>query len=269
VKRSKPRRVLLGPLLEQKRDWLSQRPGRFIVGQQPDGEVLGADLSDSSTPHVLVAGQSGSGKSVLLQGIVASLLQYHGPEAIRFVLVDPKRVTFNGASFRSAIAAHLEGPIRADLEETLPVLEQLVEVMEERYRLFESAQVMDIEEFNEQAKPADTLNRRVLVIDEFQDLFTAKSESQEFFGRVRRLGAKARAAGVHLILATQRPDRDTVPPIIKANLTGKIALQVASQTNSRIVIDQGGAERLLGKGDLLASLGRGLVRAQAPLLAER
>ena len=269
VRRPKPRQVLLGPLLEQKRDWLLQRPGRFVVGQQPDGEVLCADLSDSSTPHLLVAGQSGSGKSVLLQSIVAALLQFHAPEAIRFVLVDPKRVTFNGASFRSAVAAHLEGPIRAGLEDTLPVIEQLVDVMEERYKLFESAQVMDIEEFNEQATAADRLNRRVLVIDEFQDLFTDKASSQSFFSGIRRLGAKARAAGVHLILATQRPDRETVPPIIKSNLGGKIALQVASQTNSRIILDQNGAERLLGKGDLLASLGRGVVRAQAPLLSER
>lgn len=257
IKRPQARRVLLGPLLEQKRDWLLQRPGRFVVGQQPDGAVLCADLSDSSTPHLLVAGQSGSGKSVLLQAIVAGLLQFHAPEAIRFVLVDPKRVTFNGASFRSAVAAHLEGPIRADLEDTLPVIEQLVDVMEERYKLFESAQVMDIEEFNEQATAADRLNRRVLVIDEFQDLFTDKASSQAFFAGIRRLGAKARAAGVHLILATQRPDRETVPPIIKSNLGGKIALQVASQTNSRIILDQNGAERLLGKGDLLASLGRG------------
>ncbi|HWA70762.1 MAG TPA: FtsK/SpoIIIE domain-containing protein [Polyangiaceae bacterium] len=269
VKRPTPRRVSLGPLLEQKRDWLLRRPGRFIVGQQPDGDILCADLSDSSTPHLLVAGQSGSGKSVLLQSIVAGLLQYHAPEAIRFVLVDPKRVTFNGASFRAAIAAHLEGPIRAGLEDTLPVIEQLVDVMEERYKLFEAAQVMDIEEYNEQASQTDRLNRRVLVIDEFQDLFTDKSASQTFFAGVRRLGAKARAAGVHLILATQRPDRETVPPIIKSNLGGKIALQVASQTNSRIILDQNGAERLLGKGDLLASLGRGVVRAQAPLLAEK
>jgi S-DNA-T family DNA segregation ATPase FtsK/SpoIIIE len=84
---------------------------------------------------------------------------------------------------------------------------------------------------------------------------------------VSRLGAKARAAGVHLLLATQRPDRSTVPPIVKANLTGKIALQVASQTNSRIILDQGGAEKLLGKGDLLANLGHGVVRAQAAMIA--
>jgi S-DNA-T family DNA segregation ATPase FtsK/SpoIIIE len=109
----------------------------------------------------------------------------------------------------------------------------------------------------------------VLVIDEFQDLITEKASAQAFFSGIKRLGAKARAAGIHLILATQRPDRDTVPPIVKANLGGKVALQVASHSNSRIVLDSGGAEKLLGKGDLLASLGKGLVRAQAPLLSER
>ena len=108
---------------------------------------------------------------------------------------------------------------------------------------------------------------RVLIIDEFQDLVTDKASAQAFFGGVKRLGAKARAAGIHLVLATQRPDRDVIPPIVKANLGGKIALQVASKINSRIVLDEGGAERLLGKGDLLANLGRGTVRAQAPLLA--
>ena len=126
---------------------------------------------------------------------------------------------------------------------------------------------MDIEEYNQQARREQRLERRVLVIDEFQDLVTEKSAAKEFYAGIKHLGAKARAAGVHLVLATQRPDRDTVPPIVKANLGGRIALQVSSQTNSRIVLDQGGAEKLLGKGDLLANLGKGVVRAQAPLLA--
>jgi S-DNA-T family DNA segregation ATPase FtsK/SpoIIIE len=266
VRRQTPRPVLLSPLLRERKDYHSERPGRFIVGQRPDGAVLCGDFSDASTPHLLVAGQSGSGKSVLLQAIVSSLVQYHAPSAIRFTLVDPKRVTFNGAAFRGAVAAHLDGPVRSEVEHVLPVLEQLIEAMEERYRLFESARVTDIGEFNEQANPSDCLERRLLVIDEFQDLITDKASTQAFFGCVRRLGAKARAAGVHLILATQRPDRDVVPPIVKANLGGKVALQVASKVNSRIVLDEAGAERLLGKGDLLANLGRGLVRAQAPLL---
>lgn len=266
VKRSKPRPVLLAPLLAARQDYLAARPGRFVVGQCPDGEILCGDFSDSSTPHLLVAGQSGSGKSVLLQSLIASLVQYHAPNAIRFTLVDPKRVTFNGAGFRSAVAAHLDGPVRFDVEEVLPVLEQLIESMEERYGLFERARVSDIGEFNEQASPGESLERRIVVIDEFQDLIADKASSQAFFQSIRRLGAKARAAGIHLVLATQRPDRDVVPPIVKANLGGKIALQVASKINSRIVLDEGGAERLLGKGDLLANLGRGLLRAQGPLL---
>jgi S-DNA-T family DNA segregation ATPase FtsK/SpoIIIE len=166
-------------------------------------------------------------------------------------------------------SAHLDGPIRYDIDETLPAIEQLVDLMEERYKILEAAQVADVGEYDEQASASQQLERRVLVIDEFQDLITEKATAQAFFTGIKRLGAKARAAGIHLILATQRPDRDTVPPIIKANLGGKIALQVASKVNSRIVLDDGGAEKLLGKGDLLASLGRGIVRAQAPLLSER
>jgi S-DNA-T family DNA segregation ATPase FtsK/SpoIIIE len=267
VRRSDPQRVVLGTLLTARRDFLCSRPGRFIVGQCPDGEILCGDFSDSSTPHLLVAGQTGSGKSVLLQSIIASLVQYHAPSAIRFTLVDPKRVSFNGTCFRGAVAAHLDGPVRFDVEEVLPVLEQLIEAMEERYQLFDTARVIDIGEFNEQAQAAERLERRVLVIDEFQDLITDKGSREPFFAGIRRLGAKARAAGIHLVLATQRPDRDVVPPIVKANLGGKIALQVASKINSRIVLDEAGAERLLGKGDLLANLGRGLVRAQGPLLS--
>jgi S-DNA-T family DNA segregation ATPase FtsK/SpoIIIE len=268
VRRPKPRKVLLAPLLEQKQDFLAARPGRFVVGQAPDGEVLCGDFSDSSTAHLLVAGQTGSGKSVFIQSLIASLVQFHGPNAIRFTLIDPKRVTFIGASFKAAVSAHLAGPIRFDVEEALPAIEQLVDLMEERYRLFEKAQVADITEFNEQEQPGDRLERRLLVIDEFQDLIGERDPAKTFFAGIKRLGAKARAAGIHMVLATQRPDKDTVPPIIKANLSGKIALQVSTKTNSRIVIDTGGAEALHGKGDLLASLGRGVIRAQAALLSE-
>jgi len=266
VKRPAPRAVFLGPLLERKREYLAARPGRFVVGERPDGEILCGDLSDSSTPHLLIAGQTGSGKSVLIQAVIASLLQFHGPGAIRFTLIDPKRVTFIGSGFRTAVAAHLDGPVRFDVEEALPVIERLVDLMEERYRRFQKAQVMDVAEYNEQVGVHDQLERRVLVVDEFQDLIAEKASAQSFFAGIKRLGAKARAAGIHMILATQRPDRETVPPIVKANLGGRIALQVGSGTNSRIILDQGGAETLLGKGDLYASLGKGIVRAQAPLL---
>lgn len=267
VTRSRPKAIYLGPMLEAKASWLAESSGRFVVGQEPNGKIVVGDFSDGGTAHLLVAGQTGSGKSVFLQSLLASLVRFHGPEGIRFNLVDPKRVTFLGASFRSSIASHLEAPISFDAEETLPLISQLVELMEERYRLFESEQVQDIREFNE-ARPDACLERRVLIIDEFQDLLAEPSLAKEFCNGVARLGAKARAAGVHLVLATQRPSADTIPSKIKANLGGRIAFQVASAVNSRIILEQKGAEQLLGKGDLLANLGRGIVRAQAPLLTD-
>ena len=266
TRRATPRRVTLDPLLDEMRAYLAERPGRFVLGQRPSGEILVGDLGDASTPHLLVGGRAGSGKSCLLRAIVASLMHYHPPSAIRFVLVDPKRVTFHARSFQAAVSAHLDGPIRYEMEETLPVLERLVEAMEERYRLFEDARVSDILEYNEGCDPARRLERRVVVIDEFQDLTSDKATRQAFVDVVKRLGAKARAAGVHLVVATQRPDRETVPPILKTNLGGKIALKVTSAVNSRIILDEPGAEKLLGRGDLLADLGAGLVRAQAPLV---
>lgn len=266
VRRADPRTVHLAPLLAEAREWLAARPGRFVVGQRPTGEVLVGDLADASTPHLLVGGQSGSGKSFLLRSLVASLVHYHPPAGIRFVLVDPKRVTFQIPSFQAAVGAHLDGPIVFDVDSALPVLERLVEVMEERYSLFEAAKVNDVGEYNESRPETDRLERRVVVVDEFQDLTADKATQQRFTTTIRRLGAKARGAGVHLVLATQRPDRETVPGIIKTNLGGKIALRVASAVNSRIILDQPGAEKLVGKGDLLADLGHGLVRAQAPVL---
>lgn len=265
VVRQQPRPVFLGPLLRERASWLRERPGRFVVGQEPDGKIVTGDFSDGSTPHLLVGGQSGSGKSVFLQSLLASLVAFQGPEAVRFNLVDPKRVTFTSAAFRSSLAAHLQGPICYDAEETLPLLAQLVELMEERYQLFAGAQVSDILEFNE-AQPDSALERRILVIDEFQDLLTDKATAQDFVRDVKRLGAKARAAGIHLVLATQRPDRHALPPAVKSNLGGRIAFQAGSGVDSKIILDKGGAESLLGKGDLLANLGRGLVRAQSPML---
>lgn len=267
VTRTRPRAIYLGPLLAAKAAWLAAQPGRFVLGQEPSGKIVVGDFSDASTAHLLVAGQTGSGKSIFLQSLLASLVRYFGPESIRFHLVDPKRVTFTSPTFRSSIASHLEGPLSFDAEETLPLISQLVELMEERYLMFAAEQVSDILEYNE-ARPTATLERRVLVIDEFQDLLTDKNLAKDFCSGVARLGAKARAAGIHMVLATQRPSADTLPPIIKANLCGRVAFQVASATNSRIILDQKGAETLLGKGDLLANLGRGLVRAQAPLLSD-
>jgi S-DNA-T family DNA segregation ATPase FtsK/SpoIIIE len=267
VTRTRPRPVLLAPLLEQKREWLGERPGRFILGQEPDGRIVTGDLADAATPHLLVAGQAGSGKSWLLRSLVASLVHWHDPSSLRITLLDPKRVTFNLPAFQAAVAAHLDGPLLYGIEDALPCIERYVDIMEERYAVFESEHVSDLHEFNQQVGAARRLPRHVIVVDEFQDLTAEKKAAQDFCAAVARLGAKARAAGVHLILATQRPDRQTVPPVLKANLGGKVALRVASAVNSRVILDHAGAEDLLGKGDLWADLGQGLVRAQAAVVA--
>lgn len=261
--RKTTRDVPLAALLSMRKTWLASRPGRFVVGEGLDGEPVVGDLSDGSTPHLLIGGQAGSGKSVLLRALVISLAQYQPPSSIRFSLVDPKRVTFT--KLRSQLAEHLDGPVIYDPEPVLKRLEDLAQEMEERYRSFEERDVEDINGYNEVASERERLPRHVLVIDEFQDLTLDKSTQKPFLEGIARLGAKARAAGIHLILATQRPDQKVVPGIIKANLGGKIALKVASAVNSRIVLDQAGAESLLGKGDLLVDLGHGLVRAQAAM----
>jgi S-DNA-T family DNA segregation ATPase FtsK/SpoIIIE len=265
VPRERPRPVSLGRLLAEDAAWLAERPGRAVLGEQLSGAPLRVDLADSATPHLLVGGQAGSGKSVLLQVLATSLVHQHPPSAVRLTLVDPKRVTFSG-TFRSAMAAHLDGPVLFDADDIWPALENLVEEMERRYELLESAQVQDLHEYNDKVPESARLPRRVLLLDEFADL-SAGTSAQQFLGLLDRLGAKARAAGIHLVLATQRPDKQSVPSRLKANLGGKIALRVASRVNSRIVLDAGGAEDLLGKGDLLADLGRGLVRAQGAMLA--
>jgi S-DNA-T family DNA segregation ATPase FtsK/SpoIIIE len=259
--RRSPRPVDLAALLARKASYLRARPGRFLVGEGIDGEIVAGDLSDGSTCHLLVGGQTGSGKSVLLRALVSSLCHYHSPEAIRFTLVDPKRVTFG--PFAAAIAAHLEGPVCHDAEALLPELDDLVTEMEDRYARFDQAKVEDLDAYNEVA--SERLPRRVIVVDEFADLLSDKGSQRAFLEAVKRLGQKARAAGIHLVCATQRPDAKTVPGEIKANLNGKIALKVQAAVNSRIILDQAGAEKLLGKGDLLADLGHGVVRAQAPL----
>jgi len=267
VRRKTPRTVLLAPLLDARRDWLAERPGRFVVGVTPDGRILTASLADPATPHLLVAGQAGSGKSWLLKSLVASLVHWHAPAAVRITLLDPKRVTFNQGSFMTGIAAHLDGPLLYGAEDAMPCLERYTQLMDERYGMFEAEHVADLDEYNDAVAVERRLPRHVIVVDEFQDLTADKKTSEEFCRAVGRLGAKARAAGVHLILATQRPDAKNVPSTLKSNLGGKIALRVANAVNSRVILDQAGAELLLGRGDLLADLGQGVERAQGPVVA--
>ena len=250
-------------LLRRGEAWLRKRPGRFVVGEGLAGEPVLGDLSDGATPHLLVAGQAGSGKSVFLRALVIGMTAYHPPSLLQLVLVDPKLVTFTDLEER--MGAHLASPVLNDVEEVLPKLDELVDEMQRRYELFKDKKVQDLLQYNEVVPAEGRLVRTIMVVDEFADLLFVKSSRAPFLQAIQRLGAKARAAGIHLILATQHPTVKMIPGEIKANLGGKIALRVSSAVNSRVVLDVGGAEKLLGAGDLIADLGRGPVRAQAPL----
>ena len=262
VARADPRPVRLSDLLAARAEKLAARPGRFLLGETSDGEPLVGDLSDPSSCHLLVGGVTGSGKSVLLRAIAASLVHYHSPADINLTLIDPKRVSFG--QLAAGLAAHLHRPLAHSTDEALPILDELIEEMEHRYGLFESARVQDIDEFNDSQSPSERLPRRVLLVDEFADLTLHRPSRDSFLDAIQRLGSKSRAAGIHLVLSTQRPTKDAIPTSIKANLPGKVALRVTSPGESRVILGVGGAEDLLGKGDLLADLGHGLARAQAP-----
>ena len=267
VARRRERRVLLTSALQRRERYLRERPGRFVVGEDIAGEVVVGDLSEPTTCHVLIGGASGSGKSALLQTIIASLAHFHTPDAIRFTLVDPKRVSFH--SVRTSLAAHLAHPICYDVKQAVEILEGLVSEMEDRYLEFEETGSENLDEYNEGVARDRRMARHVVVVDEFADLLAQKDVRESFLSAVLRLCAKARAAGIHLVLATQRPDAKTVPGVIKTNLVGRIALKVPDATASRIVLNRKGAERLLGKGDLYADFGSGPIRAQAAVVSQR
>ena len=152
------------------------------------------------------------------------------------------------------------------MEHALGIVRDLIDEMESRYELLEKHAVQDLAELNESLPSDRSLPRHVVIFDEFADLLVDKSTKEEFIAGVARLGAKARAAGIHLALATQRPSKQVVPGRLSDNLPGRVALRVPDGTASRIILNRTGAEQLLGKGDLLAELGGGPIRAQAPLV---
>lgn len=226
------------------------------VGIDVYGELVRKDLTDM--PHLLVAGATGSGKSVMLNVIISALIRQMSPKGMRLVLVDPKRVELS--RFRDA--PHLMLPIVYEDSGATEVLNDLVKIMETRYVELEKTGVRSIDEYN---KLADPLPKIVVVIDEFADLMlsggnakkatkkagTEEAEVLSCEHLIVRLAQKARAVGIHLVLATQRPSADVVTGLIKANIPTKIAFMTTTAINSRVILDQNGAEELTGKGDML------------------
>lgn len=232
------------------RDVMETPEFQSAIGKSPLAIPLGKDVSGScysialeKMPHLLVAGATGSGKSVCLNTMIVSWLYQNGPDDLKLILVDPKRVeltAYNGIP-------HLLVPPIVSVDDTINALKWTVREMERRLDLLSKVGARNIEGYNE--KSQERMPRIVIIIDELADLMSASGREVE--ASIVRIAQMARAVGIHLVLATQRPSVDVITGLIKANVPGRIAFAVASQTDSRTILDQAGAEKLLGRGDML------------------
>ncbi len=243
------------------RDWVGvckKSAVSFPVGISVDNALVEADLTDPKTCHALVAGAAGSGKSEVLRTLVATLVHRNSPEAVRLALVDPKIVSFAGAED----LPHLLRPVLTEMRGVIDFLSEAVDEMERRYKLLARERFLNLNSRHEAGK--GDIPFWVIVFDEFSDLILAGADAKKKFEtHVSRLASKGRAAGIHLVLATQKPDSKVVTGQVKANLPLRICLKVADGVNSRIILDQGGGEKLMGLGDLLCMEGSPpLVRVQ-------
>ena len=234
------RDILEGELFQRKRSSLSFALGRNVAGL-PQIATL------DSMPHLLIAGTTGSGKSVCVNAILTSFLLHNSPDDLRLVLVDPKRVeltNYNGIP-------HLLAPVIVEVDRVVGALQWMTREMDKRYHTFAKVGARNIDDYNKrmQMQGGKKLPFLVIVIDELADLMMIAPDETE--RTITRLAQLARATGIHMILATQRPSVDVVTGLIKANFPARVAFAVASNTDSRVILDQPGAERLLGRGDML------------------
>lgn len=240
--------VGLREVLESKEFYASKGKLTFALGKDINGNYRVCDIE--SMPHLLIAGSTGSGKSVCLNVLLISLLYKCSPDELRLILVDPKRVEF---SMFNNLPHLLIPEVISNSEKAINALNYLIKEMERRYELFEELYVKKLEEYNQTEEvmrgEREKLPYIVMIIDEMNDLMS--SNKKEIEDRVVRIAQKARAAGIHLILATQRPSVDVITGTIKTNLPSRIAFAVTSYIDSKTILDRVGAEKLLGKGDML------------------
>ena len=244
-RKSKP--VFLREVLESTEFQEHESPLAVALGLDISGQPIITDLR--KMPHGLIAGQTGSGKSVCINTMLVSLLYKATPQELKLLLIDPKMVEL--APYNRI--PHLVSPVITDVKAATAALKWAVEEMERRYELFVHAGVRDITRFNEQAEKAGQYSSKLpyilVIIDELADLMMMSPADVE--EAICRIAQKARACGIHLIVATQRPSVDVITGLIKANIPTRIAFSVSSQVDSRTIIDSGGAEKLLGRGDML------------------
>lgn len=245
--------VGLATLLLDEKFQNSPKPLTVALGKGLSGKTVLGNLA--KMPHLLVAGTTGSGKSVTIHSIINSLLFRNGPEDMKFILVDPKRVEL---TLYNKIP-HLLTPVITDPKKTILALKWAAKEMDRRYDILQSESVQNIESYNEnvyekskkKGEEAEKLPYIVIIVDELADIM--QTYPRELESAIVRLAQMSRAVGIHLILSTQRPSVNVITGLIKANIPTRIALQVSSQVDSRTILDQGGAEKLLGAGDMLYS----------------
>lgn len=242
-------KVTLKEVLKSKQFRVVKSKLAMGLGRDVSGEPMAIDLE--KMPHLLIAGATGSGKSVCINSTICSLLFNNSPKDLRLLMVDPKRVeltNYNGIP-------HLLTPVITEIDKTVSALKWAVWEMERRYKLFSELGRRNIIAYNEQPGPEGKLPYIVIIIDELADLMATSAKEVE--GSIVRIAQMARATGMHLIIATQRPSVDVLTGLIKANITSRIAFATASQVDSRTILDLSGAEKLLGNGDMLF-IGNGL-----------
>jgi S-DNA-T family DNA segregation ATPase FtsK/SpoIIIE len=214
------------------------------LGKRVDGTPLSADLTQM--PHLLIAGTTGSGKSVCVNAIISCLLMQNTPDELQIIMVDPKRVELAGYNG----IPHLVAPVVVDLERIVGVLKWVQREMDDRYKRFAATSARNITDFNrKQPEGQPKMPYLVVIVDELADLMMLAPDETERL--IARLAQMARATGIHLIISTQRPSVDVVTGLIKANFPARVAFAVASSVDSRVILDQPGAEKLLGRGDML------------------
>ncbi|HEV3244972.1 MAG TPA: DNA translocase FtsK 4TM domain-containing protein [Candidatus Paceibacterota bacterium] len=265
----------LAPLVSDEQYTSSDKPLMVALGRSITGQAHFADLA--KMPHMLVAGATGAGKSVAIHDFIISLLYRCGPERLRFIMVDPKRVEL---TIYNSIP-HLLTPVITDAKKAILAMKWLAKEMERRYNILETEKVRDIGSYHanivaptlerglkEGEQPPEAMPYIVVIIDELADIMSAYPRELE--AGIVRLAQMSRAVGIHLILSTQRPSVKVITGLIKANIPARVAMQVASQIDSRTILDTGGAEKLLGAGDMLFLSGEMSKprRMQAPYLSE-
>ncbi len=254
--------VLAGTLINTPEFLEDEKKLKFALGLNLSGEAVYADIE--KMPHGLIAGATGSGKSVCINTLIISLIYHNTPDELRLILVDPKMVEL---SIYNDIP-HLGMPVITEAKKAAPAFKWLCEEMDRRFMIFSQSHVRDINKFNKlmMAQGNRIIPRIVLIIDELADLMLVAGN--EIDNYIQRLGGKARAAGIHVILATQRPSTDVIKGTMKNNVPTRIAFAVSSPQDSITIIDHGGAEKLLGMGDMLYASTQGEERVQGAFVTD-